>query len=301
MRTRSNFTVHTDAQPQTVPGFPAPLVAWILALLSLSCFCAAGIPVAGVDEVPFDLVNGHLIVVEGSLPGLDRSVNLVVDTGATATLVSRKLLIEAVLRKLPPMGITSTAFGSPVKVERVFLEKLQIGRRTITRSCLAADIPWDGIDIILGLDVLRQTSLTIDYENSKLLFGAASFKQPSAGLEEEEGLFVVPVTMNGQTMRLAVDTGAHLTVIYQASWTAGNQRGWDEKMVKIAHTGGTVVARQHTRFDLQIGQTRVGRTSLAVLAAGSGDSSVDGFLGTACLGLKRVHLDFELQALSIES
>jgi predicted aspartyl protease len=239
--------------------------------------------------------------VKGTLPGVARTVNVLIDTGATATLINRKLARTAALRNLPPLGVTLTAFGLPLAVERVVIDDLRLGGRIITRSCLAADLGRDDIDIILGLDVLRGTSLTIDYEHSKLRFGASSSKAQSAVLEEEEGLLVVPVTLNGKTMRLAVDTGAHITVIYQESCPVGNRRTQDEKLVTIAHSGGATVARQFTLYDLQVGEAWIGRTSLAVLTIDNNQSTIDGFLGTASLGLKRVHLDFELQALRIES
>jgi len=139
------------------------LLALVVALLSVSRPCAASVQVPVLDEVPFKLVDGYLIVVKGSLPGLARTVNVLIDTGATATFVDRRLAIAAGLRDLPPMGVTSTAFGSPLDVERVVIDGLLLGGRIITRSCLAADLPRDDIDIILGLDVLRGTSLRFSY------------------------------------------------------------------------------------------------------------------------------------------
>ena len=70
--------------------------------------------------------------------------------------------------------------------------------------------------------------------------------------------------------------------------------------MKIAHSGGSTVARQFTLSDLQVGEAWIGRT-FAVLTIDNNQSTIDGFLGTASLGLKRVHLDFELQTLRIES
>ncbi len=296
---KTNLTIgHPYALPVPYVG---RLLALILALLSVSRLDAASVPTAVFDEVPFKLVDGYLIVVKGTLPGVARTVNVLIDTGATATLINRKLTRTAGLRSLPPLGVALTAFGLPVAVERVVIDELRLGSRTITRSCLTADLRRDDIDIILGLDVLRGTSLTIDYEHSKLRFGASSSQEQSAFFEEEEGLLVVSVTLNGKTMRLAVDTGAHITVIYQGSWPVGNRRTQDEKLVKIAHSGGSTVARQFTLSDLQVGEAWIGRTSLAVLTIDNNQSTIDGFLGTASLGLKRVHLDFELQTLRIES
>ncbi|RPI26877.1 MAG: hypothetical protein EHM61_10385 [Acidobacteria bacterium] len=254
-----------------------------------------------VDQVPFELRDGHLIILKGALPGLDRKVNILIDTGATTTFVNRELARRVGLRTLPNMGIKSAAFGSPVKVERVVVRELQLGRRLITRSCLAADLPWNDIDIVAGLDILRATSLTIDYEGSNLVFGARSRNEASVVLEDAEGLLVVPSTIGGQTVRLAVDTGAHSTVIYQKSAGGWGRQARGEKQVLLAHSGGRVPARQITVPDLRIGNRVISHPTVVILEAGSGKSRLDGFLATVALGSKRIHFDFERKALSLDS
>jgi predicted aspartyl protease len=252
------------------------------------------------DEVPFELREGHL-AIKGSLPGLDRKVNVVIDTGATTTYVQRKLAKRAGMRRLPDMGIKSFAFGAEMKVERVILRDLQLGHRLITRSCLAADLPLKEVDIVIGLDILRGTSLTIDYERSKVVFGGAGINKTPVALESEEALLVVPVTINGQIVRLAVDSGAHLTAIYRksvASWA--QQRFLGEKSVRVAHSGGFVPARQITVPSLQIGGTEIGRPTLVILETENARSKIDGFLAPASLGLNRVHFDFQQGTLSID-
>jgi len=275
------------------------IAALALSLLTLT-------PPAGLfaqqpeDEVPFELRDGHLIVVKGSLPGLDRMANLLVDTGATDTVVNRRLARRIGLRVLPDMGIKLAAFGSGMKVERVLVRELGLGRRVITRSCLSADLPWKDIDIVIGIDILRGASLTIDYETSKLVFDGPGGSEPRAAFKSQEGLVVVPVVMNGQTLRLAVDTGAHLIAVYRKSIEAWGQRVHGEKRVEIAHGGGFTEARQITLSSLEIGAAKISRPIVAILETDSPNSKIDGFLGTASLGLKRIHFDFQRQALSIE-
>jgi len=253
-----------------------------------------------VDEATFELRDKHLIVVRGSLPGIDRKVNLLIDTGATATLVNRRLARRAGLPNLPDMGIKLSAFGYGMKVERVLLRELQLGRRVITRSCLAADLPLKDIDIVVGLDILRGTSLTIDYEKSKVVFGGSSASQASVVLENEQDLVIVPVTINGQTVRLAVDTGAHSTVVYRKSAESWGKRIIGEKRVKVAHSGGFVQARQVTLSILKIGGMAIERPTLSILETENRTSKIDGFLAAASLGVTRIHFDFQRQAFSIE-
>ncbi|RPI21094.1 MAG: hypothetical protein EHM61_25590 [Acidobacteria bacterium] len=252
------------------------------------------------DEVPFELRDGHLIVIKGTLAGLDRMANLLVDTGAAATVVNRKLARQVGLRVFPDMGIKLAAFGSGMKVERVLVRELGLGRRVITRSCLSADLPWKDIDIVIGLDILSGASLTIDYERDLLVFGAAGVTEGSTPFESQEGLLVAPVAMNGRTLRLAVDTGAHMIAVYRKSVEDWGKRVIGEKRTKVAHSGGFIEAREITLPSLEIGTAKISRPAVAILQTDNPNSKIDGFLGTASLGLKRIHFDFQRQALSIE-
>jgi len=250
------------------------------------------------DEVPFELRNGYLVVVQGSLPGVDRKVNLLIDTGTTDTFVDRKLAKRAGLRELPDLRIRSAAFGRDLKVKRVVVRDLQLGSRVISRSCLAADLPLNNIDVVIGLDILGRSSFTIDYENSKLVFEDQPVAGPKVPFRNEEGLLIVPVSMSGETIRLAIDTGAHLTAVYAGAVKSLDKRALDEKLVKVAHSAGTASGRQITLPTVQLGATELDRLPIVLLQAKK-PGSVDGFLGTASLGLARLHLDFGNQVLSL--
>jgi len=180
----------------------------------------------------------------------------------------------------------------------VVLARLRLGRRAISRSCLSADLPWSDIDIVVGLDILRQTSLTIDYERSKVVFGGPSVSQASASLDNEEGLLVVPVTLDDLTVRLAVNTGAHLTAVYSKSVNSWEKRAIAERRVKVARSGGFVTARQITLRSMEIAGRRISRPSLAILETENSSTKIDGVL--AIVGLKRIHFDFERHILSVQ-
>jgi predicted aspartyl protease len=251
-----------------------------------------------VDELSFKLLHGHFVVVTGSLPGLDRKVNLVIDTGSTHTFVSRKLARRVGLLNRPYLGVDCAAFGSKQKVQVVVLKGLQLGRRLITRPCLAGDLPWGDIDIVVGVDILRQSSLTIDYEKSKLVFGGASLSEATVALENEQGLPVVPVTIKGLTVRLVVDSGAHLTSVYRESVDSWGKNAIHEKWVRVAHGGGLVPARKMAVPSVEFAGLRISQPRVVILEAENSKFNIDGFLGTASLGLKRIHLDFERRVLS---
>jgi len=99
---------------------------------------------------------------------------------------------------------------------------------------------------------------------------------------------------------MAVDTGAHLIAVYRKSVEGWGKRVIGEKQVKVAHSGGFIEARQITLASLEIGVAKISRPAVAILETDNPGSKIDGFLGTASLGLKRIHFDFQGQVLSIE-
>jgi len=254
------------------------------------------------DELPFDLLLGHMIIVKGFLPGLTRKANLLIDTGSTVTVVNRELVKQLRMDRISDKGgeTKASAFGSEMKVERVVLRQLQLGRRRISRPCLAADLPWKEVDILIGLDILRATSLTIDYAKRKVAFGAGFGAGQPVFFQNEQNLAVVPVTMAGVALRLVIDTGAHLPVVYEMRVEGWGEKVPGQKRAKVVHGGGTMQAMRVTVSEAQIGEKRLTDLGVLVLPNKNSHPALDGFLGTASLGLNRIHLDFAHQALYLE-
>jgi len=254
------------------------------------------------DEIPFEFFQGHLIIVKAFLPGLVRKANLLIDTGATATVVNRELADQLNMDRISDGGVgtRASAFGAAMKVERVVLRQLHLGRRVISRPCLAAELPWKEVDILVGLDILRTASLTIDYQKRKVAFGQGFAAGQPVPFEIVQKLVVAPVKLHGLTLRLVVDTGALSPVVYEKSVEAWGQEVSGQKRVKLVHGGGTMKARQVTLPDGQIGGMELADIGVFILPNQDGNPATDGFLGPASLGLETIHLDFERQALYVK-
>jgi predicted aspartyl protease len=55
------------------------------------------------------LLQGHLVVVKAFLPGVIRKANLLIDTGATATVVSRDLANRLDTDRISDKGVAAKA------------------------------------------------------------------------------------------------------------------------------------------------------------------------------------------------
>lgn len=125
----------------------------------------------GVVVVPL-LARGGTLVVRAVLNG-KRPANLIVDTGATVSVISWRLAWDLGLVPSPhaPRMRLETA-GGPVEAPVVKLEAVSLGRAH-AREVLAAvhDLPTrDGqIDGVLGLTFLRGFIVTIDSAEGRLI------------------------------------------------------------------------------------------------------------------------------------
>ena len=181
-----------------------------MGLLLLAANAAAG--QATGQEVPFELYNGYLIVVKGSVGDL-KNLSLVVDTGACHTVVDERIAHKLHLK---PLGsVDQTAPSHIVAMKRVLLPQLSWKGGTVTAlNSLTFDLsPISShlgirIDLVLGLDVLKQSNFQIDFRSRKIYLGGLQEPENSVPLEPNLKYPIIEARINGQKVRLLMDTGS---------------------------------------------------------------------------------------------
>ena len=68
---------------------------------------------------------------------------------------------------------------------------------------------------LLGLDVLRLRSFSIDFGRRKIKFGAQHVLRSSATMKLEQSYLTVEIRMLDRPMRLLVDTGVRTILLYR--------------------------------------------------------------------------------------
>jgi len=106
----------------------------------------------------------------------DQVLTMVLDTGASSTLISNSLALS-LLRddqaRLVGDARFTTASGEVVRAKEIIIKEVKIGNQ-IVRDVKAAAIPGD-VDLLLGVDVLNAIGpYLIDSQNSQLIFAFAS-------------------------------------------------------------------------------------------------------------------------------
>jgi predicted aspartyl protease len=266
---------------------------WLIAL--------AAIGSAADDRVVrFELVHDYLIVARcavGDLPTL----TAVVDTGATDTVLDSRVVRRLAL----PTTVDSAVFVTrEVGVRSAIAPSLTFGPiRSGPMPVISSDLSAIGddlgirIDVIIGMDVLRQSDFLIDYKEHVLRFGPSAPMAHRARFENRERLATVPISGLGRTLNLLVDTGFSQMLLFRDR--IGDQAGMHGAAMDLATGGGRQNLRQIDTSSIQIGDCRLDHATLLI---GEDDrrlrGTFDGLLGVRFLRARRIAFDFQAQILS---
>lgn len=256
-----------------------------------------------VQEVSFEL-REHFIVVKGSIGTLDNQ-NLIVDTGASLTTLS-----PTSARKLDLKGEKKhvEAHGTAVTVEQVEVPSVKLGQLEFaTAPGWIAKLSFpDGesqslrIDGLIGLNLLKRTSLTIDYETRVLRFGPVGTRRGAVPFYPRLPIILVSFYVQGEHLSLLLDTAAADLILFESK-TAGRikmERGRDRKEVR--GEGGKMTLQTVGLKNVLLGNRSWDTLTAYLLKGRSPRSGVDGILGPLALGCKRLHLDFANNAIVFE-
>jgi predicted aspartyl protease len=246
-------------------------------------------------DVPFDLVEQHLIVAKGSVAGL-RGLNLLIDTGTIPSVVNKGLAARLRLKGEPSL---LTAFGQSVRFESAALSGLRIG------PFEPGDVPVgigdlsylhsSGIDAIVGLDVLARRSFGIDYAARTLSFGPAERESAEAPLKVVWPFLTVRLLIAGHPIHLLVDTGSRDLVLFKSRMPAALlPLPWKGEKI-VQHASGAAHLLRYELRQATLGDGRWDTLNGFVLDASTAGypEGIDGVLGVRALGGSRVRFDFE--------
>jgi hypothetical protein len=248
-----------------------------------------------VADVPFDLVQQHLIVAKGSV-GPVRGLNLLIDTGTIPSMVDQRIAAKLRLHTEPSQLV---AFGQTVQIKSASLAGLQIG------LFQPGDVPagigdlsylqGSRIDAIVGLDVLARASFRVDYKTRTLSFGPADRESAVVPMQIVWPFLTVKLVVGGHPMQLLVDTGSRDLVLFKSRMSATLLPiPWKGEKV-IQHASGLAHLRRFELRQVTLGDQQWDSLPGFVLDApmDAYPPGIDGVLGVLALGGTRVRFDFE--------
>ena len=175
------------------------------------------------DEVPFQLVHGFAIVVQGRI-GSTTGLNFLVDTGAVPSVLNQRLASQlGVKGSRGPLALLEK--GKEIDAQYATVQNVHLGRiHAATLPMAVLDLaPLEDrlgipIDAVVGLDLLGSHALGIDYEQMKLTFGHSGARMRSAPVDIRIATgapyWVIPIRVNGRLFCVLLDTGADNLVLF---------------------------------------------------------------------------------------
>jgi len=239
--------------------------------------------------------RGFWALAAGQIGGMRGKLNFVVDTGTSPSILNARL---AKRMGLEITGGTLVAAGRTVETGQAVVPELELGpiQKTSLRMNVMDLSPWEkllGVEIagLIGMDVLGQTNFRLDYEKKELEFGGEAEQGIAVGYDSASGLALAEATVQGRRVRLIVDTGSDLVVVYGANWEG--QKSETRGGVGVA---GREAAREIEKAEMVLGGKSFSgsRTYCVPSAKGAG---YDGFFGVRALKLRGVSFDRERQTM----
>jgi hypothetical protein len=249
-----------------------------------------------IVEVPFRLYNDNLVVIKATI-GTLKNVNMILDTGTNPSAIAQELADRLKLR-----GKTESlqTLNGTIQTQSLMLPYIQIGPlegRPI--RVLVQDLSFMerslGISLggIVGLDILRTGSFTIDYRRKKIIFGHIAASEKAVRFEMQEPFLTVKAMIEGQEVRLLVDSGTWGLLVYRNRLRTTQSQVHFDSNAAISSPGG-VTHVGWFRGGVALGKEDLGARNVAIADIDSDpQNGFDGLLGFAKMGFLKVSFDFE--------
>lgn len=255
--------------------------------------------------MPLRLYRGYLVVVEGTVGGLQHQ-NLLIDTGTAPSIVNARVARDLKLDIAP--GRLAVLNDLRVPAGRAVLPSLTVGPiQTASLPVMVRDLSAEErslgfpIAAVVGLDVLGKSSFCIDYSAQRVVFGPVTRDGIALPLKGEPPLATVDLAVNGQDVRMLVDTGAAGLVLFQSR--VENRLPLPQSAVSrsTSNLSGNFFVREFSPDDVVIGGKRF-PLKKAFLAPDQQDynRAFDGLMGVGALGFKSIAFDFEAHIVYLQ-
>jgi predicted aspartyl protease len=282
-----------------------------LAIVILALWLAPGLTAQEPPAVPFHLIEGWAIVLEGTLAGIP-NCRIMIDTGAVPSAINSKFVKH--------LGLTGTferlsVLNRSVNAQKLRVPDVRIGPVSAeSLDMMAVDLERieqrldTRIDAVIGLDFLARRNFRLDYRHKKLGFtsnaGADGAEAIAFEMRYEAGgaYILLPLRSGGQNLQVLLDTGTKDLTLFDRRLSGLLQRlrvlGKDSNVTAAGRD--PIVAVEMDA--IYVGPVFREKQKAFVLTNSEEDSRrFDGILGPAALGAIAVEFDFDRHVVSLET
>jgi predicted aspartyl protease len=254
----------------------------------------------GPTSIPIKLKDGYVVVAKGSIGSLD-NLTFIVDTGTSRTLmdsrIAKQLQLTGVAHKL-------TAFDHEMEVRLVELPDLRLGAihaqsPTVIVMDLSGVAQRFGLhaDAVVGMDILRLGSFSIDYSSRRIWFGDSGPVASALQLELSPPYLIVKARLDDLPVNLMIDTGCEGVVLFANRLPEALRRRYSPSSRALTVSGESPLT-QMISGKLRIGTFPDHEVTFRVIATGRNDMGYDGIVGVSALHASRIQFDFDQMTVS---
>ncbi len=254
-------------------------------------------------EMPFELGSGYLIVVEGRIGDLT-GLKFILDTGTSTSLLDTHVASKLRLKRRAHSVIN---YGKTVPVESSTIPNVQFGPvQAANVEMYIGDLGKfsefaNGIDAIVGLDLLQQNNLTFDYKAHRVVFDHINHTNRGTAARPGNGCLTVDLQLQDHPLHLILDTGLDGIILFEDRVRAkvpGLRMG---NVIEGVTIGRRINAKEATVPGMSLGPIKVdGRVLLLKGPSENKLDGIDGFLGVASFRAERISLNFVTKMISWE-
>ena len=264
---------------------------------------ASSLPSAPGNELPFRIVDGYLILVEGAI-GTRTHLKFLLDTGASMSILDTKIADGMNLRR---ESAESFNFDRKLAWDQAAIPEVRFGPITAADTVMLVGPLAKysefarNVDAIIGLDLLYLHDFTIDYASKKIIFQSSATPPAQVRSEAPISGLTLLIQVQGHPVRLIVDTGFPGILLFEERLFARAPELRSTGTVYNVMLGERLRAKATTLRNVTIGPTS--KDAPVLLAQAPPPEilpGIDGVAGIAALTARRVHFNFIEKRLSWE-